>query len=119
MAWSPTLGYAEVDAEVLAVCERALSVLESLGAEVVEVDPVFDADPVGDWLTFVGGLPAAHPRARTATARRGARLDPVLAAVVDVGRARPRPLHLVRVFDECHEHEPAPWSASSTTSGCS
>jgi aspartyl-tRNA(Asn)/glutamyl-tRNA(Gln) amidotransferase subunit A len=52
--WSPTLGYAKVDAEVLAVCERALAVLEGLGAEVVEVDPVFDEDPVNDWLAMTG-----------------------------------------------------------------
>ena len=38
VAWSPTLGYAEVDAEVLAICERAVEVMASLGTEVVEVD---------------------------------------------------------------------------------
>ncbi len=52
--WSPTLGYATVDAEVHSLCERAVSVLESLGAEVEEVDPVFDADPVSDWLILTG-----------------------------------------------------------------
>ena len=46
VAWSPTLGYAEVDAEVLAICERAVEVMASLGTEVVEVETVFDADPV-------------------------------------------------------------------------
>src|ERR1700722_10429333 len=44
--WSPTLGYATVDAEVMAVCERALAVLEGLGTEVITVDSVFDVDPV-------------------------------------------------------------------------
>ena len=52
MAWSPTLGYAPVDDEVLKVCTRAVRVLESLGAEVVEIEPVFDEDPVRDWLTL-------------------------------------------------------------------
>lgn len=52
--WSPTLGYATVDAEVLAVCERAVSVLEGLGAEVEVVDRVFDEDPVADWLAMTG-----------------------------------------------------------------
>ncbi|HEX7459150.1 MAG TPA: amidase, partial [Acidimicrobiales bacterium] len=46
--WSPTLGYAEVDAEVLAVCERAVEVMASLGTEVVEIDRVFDKDPVDE-----------------------------------------------------------------------
>ena len=51
IAFSPTLGYATVDREVAAACRRAVEVLESLGADVVEVDEVFDADPVGDFLT--------------------------------------------------------------------
>jgi aspartyl-tRNA(Asn)/glutamyl-tRNA(Gln) amidotransferase subunit A len=54
--WSPTLGYATVDAEVLAICERAVAVLESLGAEVVQVDQVFDTDPVTDWLALTGAF---------------------------------------------------------------
>jgi aspartyl-tRNA(Asn)/glutamyl-tRNA(Gln) amidotransferase subunit A len=59
VAWSPTLGYADVDAEVRAVCERALSGFEQLGAEVVEVPVVFDHDPVVEWLALVA---ACHAR---------------------------------------------------------
>ena len=51
IAFSPTLGYATVDDEVAAACRRAVEVLESLGADVTVVDEVFDADPVGDFLT--------------------------------------------------------------------
>ncbi len=51
VAWSPTLGYATVDDEVAAACRSAVGVLESLGADVVVVDEVFDTDPVGDFLT--------------------------------------------------------------------
>src|SRR5580692_9376273 len=40
VVYSPTLGYATVDAEVAAVCERAVGVLASLGADVVVVDAV-------------------------------------------------------------------------------
>jgi aspartyl-tRNA(Asn)/glutamyl-tRNA(Gln) amidotransferase subunit A len=100
VAWSPTLGYAEVDAAVLAVCERALSVLESLGAEVVEVDPVFDEDPVGSWLTIVGAC-----LLRTLEAHRThpawERTDPVLAAVVEAARSTSA-VEMVRALDRCH-----------------
>ena len=54
VAWSPTLGYATVDPEVLAVCEAAVGRLEAAGTEVVVVDDVFAADPVDEWLTLVG-----------------------------------------------------------------
>ena len=62
VAWSPTLGYAEVDAEVLAICERAVEVMASLGAEVVEVDTVFDADPVDPVADSGRGLQPPHLR---------------------------------------------------------
>jgi Asp-tRNA(Asn)/Glu-tRNA(Gln) amidotransferase A subunit family amidase len=54
VAWSPTLGYARVDRDVLAVCEAALAQLEALGTEVVVVDQVFATDPVDAWLALVG-----------------------------------------------------------------
>jgi aspartyl-tRNA(Asn)/glutamyl-tRNA(Gln) amidotransferase subunit A len=59
VAWSPTLGYAEVDADVLAVCERAVVAIEGLGVEVIEVPSVFDHDPVVEWLALVA---ACHAR---------------------------------------------------------
>ena len=34
VAWAPTLGYGTVDTEVLAICEHAVTVLESLGADI-------------------------------------------------------------------------------------
>ena len=45
IAFSPTLGYAKVDAEVAAAVARAVADLESLGAHVDAIDPGFD-DPL-------------------------------------------------------------------------
>lgn len=96
VAWSPTLGYAEIDAEVLAVCERALSTLESLGAEIVDAEAVFEADPLGPWLTIVGACTL-----RTVTERPGEVDDPVLAAIVESAR-QTSGVELVRAMDQCH-----------------
>ena len=100
VAWSPTLGYAEVDAEVLAICERAVEVMASLGTEVVEVETVFDADPVDEWLTLAGVY-----NLRTYAGVRGTavwdRVDPVLATVID-SAASTTALDLVRAEDACH-----------------
>jgi aspartyl-tRNA(Asn)/glutamyl-tRNA(Gln) amidotransferase subunit A len=101
VAWSPTLGYATVDAEVLEACERAVSVLESLGAEVIEIDTVFDTDPVSDWLTFVGAclLRSLEPyRSEPAWDR----MDPLLRFIADSARETSA-LQIVRIFDECHQ----------------
>jgi aspartyl-tRNA(Asn)/glutamyl-tRNA(Gln) amidotransferase subunit A len=55
VGWSPTLGYAPVDDEVLAVCEKAIGVLAELGTDVVEVPSLFDTDPIESWLPLASG----------------------------------------------------------------
>ena len=78
VAWSPTLGYAEVDAEVLAICERAVEVLASSGPRWSRWTTVFDEDPVDAWLTLSGVY-----NLRTHACVRGTevweQVDPVLA----------------------------------------
>ncbi|WP_110668783.1 amidase [Salinicola halophilus] len=46
IAYSPTLGYAEVDEEIAASVREAANRLEALGAEVEEIDPGFES-PLG------------------------------------------------------------------------
>jgi len=100
VAWSPTLGYAEVDDEVRAVCERAVGMLESLGAEVVEIETVFDEDPVEPWLTIV----AACMR-RTYEPYLGTeayeRVEPGLRQLVERG-ASVTGVELVKALDASH-----------------
>lgn len=77
IAWSPDLGYAAIEPEVLAICERQLEVLRDLGAEVVEAHPAL-SDPwsiIDDlWSAAMG---AAHSD----------NLDEV-ADVIDPGRKK-------------------------------
>jgi Asp-tRNA(Asn)/Glu-tRNA(Gln) amidotransferase A subunit family amidase len=100
VAWSPTLGYADVDSEVLAICERAVEVMASLGTEVVEIDTVFDADPVDQWLTL-----SSVYNLRTHAAIRGTPawdgIDAILASVIDSATSLTA-LDLVRAEDACH-----------------
>jgi len=60
VVWSPDLGYGTVDTEVAAICRAAVERLEAGGTEVVEVDSVFDEDPVLDWALVAYG--AIHRR---------------------------------------------------------
>jgi aspartyl-tRNA(Asn)/glutamyl-tRNA(Gln) amidotransferase subunit A len=48
--WAPNLGYVEVDREVLEVTGRAVQAIADAGTEVIEVDQVFDSDPVMHWV---------------------------------------------------------------------
>ncbi len=100
IAYSPTLGYATVDTEVAAACERAVETLASLGADVVVVDSVFDVDPVGDFLTLTGASTLRtlrpyldHPR--------WDEVHPVLRHFVDAAQSTTAE-ELLRVFDNYH-----------------
>ncbi|MHB1516703.1 MAG: amidase [Acidimicrobiales bacterium] len=82
VAWSPTLGYAEVDKEVLSICQRAVELMSSLGAEIIEVDSVFDQDPVDEWLTLSGVYNArTYADVRATPAYESC--DPVLRMIID------------------------------------
>jgi aspartyl-tRNA(Asn)/glutamyl-tRNA(Gln) amidotransferase subunit A len=100
IAYAPTLGYATVDAEVAAACERAVEVLASLGADVVMLDSVFDDDPVGDFLTVTGAATLRtlrpfmdHPRWEE--------VHPVLRHYVDDARSITAE-DLLKVYDNFH-----------------
>ncbi len=100
VAYAPTLGYATVDAEVAAACERAVGVMESMGADVVVLDSVFDADPVGDFLTVTGAATLRtlrpfmdHPR--------WDEVHPVLRHMVNAAEATTAE-QLLKVFDNFH-----------------
>jgi aspartyl-tRNA(Asn)/glutamyl-tRNA(Gln) amidotransferase subunit A len=100
VAWSPTLGYADVDAEILAACERAVGVLADLGAEIEEVPTIWPDDPVWEWLSIV-----ASGNARTLEPLRGTpawdQVDPGLALVADYGAARSG-VEVLRGIDAAH-----------------
>jgi aspartyl-tRNA(Asn)/glutamyl-tRNA(Gln) amidotransferase subunit A len=84
VAFSPTLGYVEVDDEVAAAVRAAVEVLAGLGAHVSEVDPGF-ADPVRAYhvLWFSGAAKALEHLPPDAAEM----LDQGLQEVVAEGRA--------------------------------
>ena len=70
IAWSPDLGFADVDPEIRAICERAVGAFAELGCHVVEATPAW-ADPEeamweGIWL------PGFASEATSWTGRTGA-----------------------------------------------
>lgn len=102
VGWSPTLGYATPDAEVLAVCQRALAVLEGLGAEIVEIDRVFPEDPVMTWATLVGAY-LLRTVTRSGAGDDWSMLDPTLVPLLELGRSVTA-MQVVDAEDQCHRY---------------
>jgi aspartyl-tRNA(Asn)/glutamyl-tRNA(Gln) amidotransferase subunit A len=86
VAWSPRLGYAAVDPDVLRVTGDAVRRLESLGWRVEEADPGFE-DPaaIQDGFRLPGLAAALGPHLPAWRAR----MDPSLVALVELGQAMP------------------------------
>jgi aspartyl-tRNA(Asn)/glutamyl-tRNA(Gln) amidotransferase subunit A len=100
IAWSPTLGYATVDTEVLEICERAVEVLTSIGAEVIEVPQVFSEDPITTWITLVATYVWRKIAPYKGT-KEWERIDAGLLAQAEWG-ASVSGVDFVRALDECH-----------------
>lgn len=80
IAYSPTLGYVDVDPGIAKLVAKAVKVLEELGATVEEVDPGFeDPAPIFRVLWWSGARAALG----NLTAEKKKLLDPGLADVVE------------------------------------
>jgi aspartyl-tRNA(Asn)/glutamyl-tRNA(Gln) amidotransferase subunit A len=82
IAFSPTLGYGRVDAEVAASVAAAARRFNELGAAVEEVEHVFD-DPARAWLTLWWAGAAKAMSVFSAEERK--RIDPGLEAAAQQG----------------------------------
>ncbi len=100
VGWCPTLGFAPVDAEVLAACERALGLLDELGIEVIEIDGPFESDCVEEWLEIVGAC-LARSVGHLRFDPRYEEMDPVLRLLIDQGMAQSS-VTLIKALDAAH-----------------
>jgi Asp-tRNA(Asn)/Glu-tRNA(Gln) amidotransferase A subunit family amidase len=102
IGWAPTLGYAEVDREVAAICQAAVGRLADLGTEVVEVDPVFPVDPVMSWMTLaMAGNERALGHLRDT--EDWDRLDPGHTRAIDAFGRTVTGAEVLAAFDGCHD----------------
>ncbi len=96
IAWSPTLGYAEPDPEVVEICARAARRLEQAGCVVEEVERVFAADPEDIWTAeFYAGV---GTRLRPILESQRDLLDPAVAEILDAALAQDMRVYYDSVF---------------------
>jgi len=96
VAWSPTLGYARPDKEVVAICEKAARSFEHLGCSVELVEGVFDEDPADIWTAeFYAGV---GTRLRAFVEKQRDLLDPAVAVVLTAALAQDMRDYYEKVF---------------------
>jgi aspartyl-tRNA(Asn)/glutamyl-tRNA(Gln) amidotransferase subunit A len=80
LAWSPTFGYAQPEAEVVALCEQAARTFEELGCQVELLETAFEADPIDLWMAeFYAGV---GTRLKDTLERAPELLDPAVARLL-------------------------------------
>lgn len=96
IAWSPTLGYARPDPDVLRVTEAAVARLCELGAIVEQVDTVFGTDPVAMWMAefYVG----VGTRLRSVVEEQPDLLDPAVAVALETALGQDMRAYYETVF---------------------
>jgi aspartyl-tRNA(Asn)/glutamyl-tRNA(Gln) amidotransferase subunit A len=111
VAWRPRMANTVIDAEVLALCERAVKVLAGLGADVVEmaddlepVEPIWLAYSAAMWSArFKDALPTWRDKLSPTLLRQMALAEDISSS--DVGRALLRRTALFRQvqtwFESC------------------
>jgi len=96
IAYSPTLGYAAPQAQVVRTVERALAAFEAAGAIVDTVPTVFEHDPADLWMAeFYAGV---GTRLRQDLEQRRERLDPVVADLLDAAMGQSMRDYYEKVF---------------------
>jgi aspartyl-tRNA(Asn)/glutamyl-tRNA(Gln) amidotransferase subunit A len=96
VAWSPTMGYAVVDREVLAVTEKAAGRFKEFGCRLERIDPGF-ADTREAWeVIFCGGIAT---RLAPSLPDRRADLDPGLIRIIEESLRWPTTKYVQAWFD--------------------
>ncbi|MDQ0217731.1 Asp-tRNA(Asn)/Glu-tRNA(Gln) amidotransferase A subunit family amidase [Peribacillus cavernae] len=99
IAWSPTLGYAKPNRDVLKVTESAVRHFESLGCSVDLVEKVIE-DPIDLWMAdFYAGIGV------TLRDENRDLLDPALAEVLKYALNEPIDSYYSKVFRRYRLHE--------------
>jgi aspartyl-tRNA(Asn)/glutamyl-tRNA(Gln) amidotransferase subunit A len=96
IAYSPTLGYARPDPEVVKLTDRAARTFQELGCQVDLVENVFDTDPADLWTAeFYAGVGI---RLRSFMENQRELLDPAVADVLEPALSQEMRDYYTKVF---------------------
>jgi len=101
VVWSPTMGFAKVDSEILRHCKAAITALRDAGVEVVERETVWERDPLGPWYRFWS---AARARAQgdLRSTPKWELIDEALRPQIEHGMDEVSGVDYANSLDACH-----------------
>ena len=99
--WSPTMGFATVDAEIRTLCEEAMAKLEAAGVTVIENDSIWTEDPVQDWWVF-WTCARARAQQHLMNTKDWEKIDPQLRAQIEIGASKMTGPAYALAIDACH-----------------
>lgn len=99
--WSPTMGFATVDKEILAICEKAIEKLQAAGVTIIENDKIWDEDPVRSWMVFWTSA-RARAQQHLMNTPDWLKVDPVLQQMIEIGATKMTGPAYASAIDACH-----------------
>ena len=82
--WSPTMGFSNVDKEILSACEKAINLLADSGVEIIEKETIWEENPVDAWMIFWACACARRQQHLIGT-DDFEKIDPLLRLFIEMG----------------------------------
>jgi|TARA_B100001093_G_scaffold344007_1_gene328737 Asp-tRNA(Asn)/Glu-tRNA(Gln) amidotransferase A subunit family amidase len=99
--WSPTMGFSNVDKEILSACEKAINLLADSGVEIIEKETIWEENPVDAWMVFWACACARRQQHLIGT-DDFEKIDPLLRLFIEMGTSMDGASYASSI-DACHK----------------
>ena len=82
--WSPTMGFSNVDKEIMSHCENAINKLADAGVKIIEKESIWNENPVDAWMVFWASACARRQQHLIET-DTFEKIDPLLRLFIEMG----------------------------------
>jgi len=99
--WSPNMGFAKVDKEILSCCEKAVQKLADSGVDILEKDVIWEEDPVIYWMP-IWAASRAKAQGELKDTDGWDLIDKGLQPQIEMGLTRVSGVDYAKAIDACH-----------------
>ena len=99
--WSPTMGFSNVDKEIMSHCENAINKLADAGVKIIEKESIWNENPVDAWMVFWASACARRQQHLIET-DTFEKIDPLLRLFIEMGTTMDGASYATAI-DTCHK----------------